>query len=128
MSDDRRPMSGVWCLVDVGQPSKSAWAEFTTKCPLSNARELWAHLLITTSRIVQLVVDSNAGRMWLMALATPIMWSMSASLLIALVQVPMTLSRINPNGLLTAGRTAGGHGRWLIATERWCGRWLGRIL
>ena len=75
-----------------------------------------------------MVTDSNAGRMWLMALAAPIVWSLIASLLVALVLVPMAFARLYPNGLLSAGRTAGGHGRWLIATERWYGRWLGRIL
>jgi multidrug efflux pump subunit AcrB len=75
-----------------------------------------------------MVTGNNAGRMWLVALAAPIVWSLIASLLVALVLVPMAFARLYPNGLLTAGRTAGGHGRWLIATERWYGRWLGRIL
>ena len=75
-----------------------------------------------------MVTGDNAGRAWLIALAAPIVWSLIASLVVALVLVPMAFSRLYPNGMLTAGRSSGGHGRWLLATERWYGRRLGCIL
>jgi multidrug efflux pump subunit AcrB len=75
-----------------------------------------------------MVSGENAGRMLMVALAAPIVWSLIASLLVALVLVPLAFARIYPRGLLTGGRTTGGHGPWLIATERWYGRTLACFL
>ncbi len=78
-----------------------------------------------------LVTDENAGRVLMIALAAPIVWSLIASLLVALILVPLAFARIYPRGLRDgrAGNGHGGsHGAWLIATERWYGRLLASVL
>lgn len=75
-----------------------------------------------------IVSDENAGRMFMVALAEPIVWSLVASLVVALVLVPMAFVRLYPKGLFTGGRRHAAHSVWLIATERWYGRVLARIL
>lgn len=78
-----------------------------------------------------LVTDENAGRMLMMALAAPIVWSLIASLLVALILVPLVFARIYPRGLRSGRKSnerGGSHGAWLIATERWYGRLLARVL
>ncbi len=85
--------------------------------------------LTTVAMFVPIMIsDENAGRALMAALAAPIVWSLIASLLVALVLVPLAFARIYPRGLLTGGRTTGSHSGWLIATERWYGRLLARIL
>lgn len=84
-----------------------------------------------------LVTDDNAGRVMMVALAAPIVWSLIASLLVALILVPLIFARIYPRGLRSgrtskgntgSGHAGGSHGAWLIATERWYGRLLARVL
>jgi multidrug efflux pump subunit AcrB len=75
-----------------------------------------------------MVTDENSGRVLMLALGAPIVWSLIASLLVALVLVPLLFARIYPRGLRTKGGRGGSHGAWLIATERWYGRLLARIL
>ncbi len=75
-----------------------------------------------------MVTDEDSGRVLMLALGAPIVWSLIASLLVALVLVPLLFARIYPRGLRTTGGRGGSHGAWLIATERWYGRLLARIL
>lgn len=85
--------------------------------------------LTTMAMFLPVVVsDENAGRALMGALAAPIVWSLIASLVVALVLVPLAFARLYPRGLLTGGRTSGSHSAWLIATERWYGRLLARVL
>ena len=86
--------------------------------------------------IPALIADNDIGRLLLVGIGVPIAWSLIASLVVALVLVPMAFSWIYPKGLNPKGRSQNkkivadgrGHVRWLRAVEIKYGRILAYIL